>query len=129
MRSKTFSPLSFVFQVGIAPNIKASPLIDVPDDAEPYAHAMSNSCGITTRDRFDCENCSVLLVNLLGAKKFSTGTIMEIAWADGKRRPIVLVMEHAGNLHDHAMIRECVGFRVPTICEGLDIVKAILADY
>ena len=96
---------------------------------DDYNEVMSTSRGITTRDRFDCCNCDLLFVNLLNTKKVSIGTVMEIAWADGKRKPIVLVMEDEGNLHDHAMIRECVGFRVPTVHEGLDIVKAILGDY
>jgi len=100
------------------------------DDIDKTAFTnMSTSRGITTRDRFDCLNCDVLFVNLLGTKKVSIGTVMEIAWADALRKPIVLVIEDEDNLHDHAMIRECVGFRVPTIREGVEIVKAILGDY
>jgi len=90
---------------------------------------MSNPRGITTRDRFDCTKCSVLFVNLLATTKVSIGTVMEIAWADVNRIPIVIVMEKTGNLHDHAMINECVGFKVSTVSEGVDIVKAILAEY
>lgn len=90
---------------------------------------MSTPRGITTRDRFDCMNCSLVFINLLGTKKVSIGTVMEIAWADANRIPIVLVMEKEGNLHDHAMINECVGFRVSTIREGIEIAKAILGDY
>jgi nucleoside 2-deoxyribosyltransferase len=74
-------------------------------------------------------NCSLVFINLLGTKKVSIGTVMEIAWADANRIPIVLVMEKEGNLHDHAMINECVGFRVSTIREGIEIAKAILGDY
>jgi hypothetical protein len=82
----------------------------------------------------------VLLVNLLGAERVSIGTVMEIAWADAVRVPVVLVMEPSaeentglvpskGNVHEHAMIRECVGFRVQTLDEGLNVVKAILGVY
>lgn len=108
---------------------QASTAIDDNDMDAPAVRAMSNSRGITTRDRFDCLNCDVLFVNLLGTKKVSIGTVMEIAWADALRKPIVLVIEDKDNLHDHAMIRECVGFRVSTIREGIEIVKAILGDY
>jgi len=115
---------------------QASPAIDFPDQGMPSpgmdevaVNVMSNSRGITTRDRFDCLNCDVLFVNLLDTEKVSIGTVMEIAWADAWRKPIVLVMEDESNLHDHAMIRECVGFRVPTVSEGVEIVKAILGDY
>jgi nucleoside 2-deoxyribosyltransferase len=90
---------------------------------------MSTPRGITTRDRFDCMRCSVLFVNLLGAKKPSIGTCMEIAWADANRIPSVIVMEKEGNLHDHAMINECTGFRVTSLGDGIEIVRAILGDY
>lgn len=89
---------------------------------------MLHSRGVTTRDRFDCMNCSVVFVNLLNAKKISIGTVLEIAWADSARIPIVAVME-PGNLHEHAMINECIGFRVSSVLEGIEIIKAILSDY
>lgn len=88
--------------------------------------AMSSARGITTRDRFDCTRCDVILVNLLGATKVSIGTVLEIAWADANRIPIILVMEKAGNPHEHPMISELAGFRVTTLDEAIDIAIAIL---
>ena len=87
---------------------------------------MSSDRGIMTRDRFDSMRCDVLLVNLLGAKKVSIGTVMEIAWADSNRTPIVCAMEPDGNPHEHGMIKEALGFRVPTLEEAILIVKSIL---
>lgn len=87
---------------------------------------LSTARGIMTRDRFDATTCDVLLANLGGAKKVSVGTVMEIAWADLYRIPIVAVME-PGNVHEHAMVEEALGFRVNTLDEALDVVKAILA--
>lgn len=84
--------------------------------------------GIMTRDRFDAQRCDVLLVNLLDAPRVSIGTCMEIAWADALRTPIVCVMEATGNVHEHIMLNEAVGFRVPSLEEGLDVVKMILAE-
>lgn len=89
-------------------------------------HPLSTGKGITTRDRHDCQTCDVILVNFLGAKTVSIGTVLEIAWADAVRTPIVLVMEKENNIHEHSMIRELAGFRVETLDEGLNIVKAIL---
>lgn len=91
---------------------------------------MSTPRGITSRDRFDCLNCSVILANLSGAtERVSIGTAMEIAWADANRIPAVVIMEEEGNPHDHAMINECTAFRVKTLEEGLEVVRAILGDY
>lgn len=88
-------------------------------------NCLSSPRGIMTRDRFDCTRCDVLLVNLLGAKKVSIGTVMEIAWADLSRIPIIVVME-PGNIHEHAMVSEAIGFRVGTLNEAIDLVVGIL---
>ena len=87
---------------------------------------LSSSRGIITRDRWDTTRCDVILVNLLGAEKVSIGTVMEIAWADLSRIPIILVLESQDNIHEHSMIREATGFRVETLEEGLNVAKAIL---
>lgn len=95
---------------------------------EEYQHlsVFATQRGVMTRDRYDCTRCDVLLVNLLGAEIVSIGTVMEIAWADAHRIPIVCAIEEKGNVHEHMMIREALGFRVPTLEEALNVVKAIL---
>lgn len=95
---------------------------------EEYAHltVLATQRGVMTCDRFDCTRCDVLLVNLLGAKAVSIGTVMEIAWADAERIPIVCAMEETGNVHEHMMVREALGYRLPTIEDALNTVKAIL---
>lgn len=76
---------------------------------------LSSQRGITARDRFDCTRADGVLVNMVGADRASLGTVMEIAWADLCRKPIVLAMEREGNVHEHAMIREACPFRVDTL--------------
>ena len=96
---------------------------------DEYGHfPMSSPRAIMTRDRFDATRCDVLLVNLLGAERISVGTVMEIAWADLRRTPIVAVIEPDGsNVHEHAMVGEAIGFRAATLEQGIEIVAAILA--
>ena len=89
--------------------------------------AMSSQRGIMTRDRHDTSTCDATLANLLDTKIVSIGTVMEIAWADMLRKPIVLVMEKEGNLHDHPMIREAAGYRVETLDEGIVLLNALLS--
>jgi len=93
---------------------------------EGALNALASPRGIMTRDRFDATRCDVLLVNLLGAKSVSIGTVMEIAWADAVRTPIVCAIEPTGNVHEHAMIDQALGYRVPTLDEAINIVRAIL---
>lgn len=99
---------------------------------ECIAHSYESSTlscakGITVRDRWDCERCDILLVNLLGAEKVSIGTMLEIGWASANRKPIVLVIEQNGNVHDHPMIRETAGFIVDNLDAAIVTIKAILA--
>lgn len=85
------------------------------------------SRGIMTRDFNDVKQADALLVNLLGAKKPSLGTIMEMAWAFALQKPCVVVIEDTGNPHDlHPMIHEAMSFRVNTLEEGIRSVATIL---
>jgi hypothetical protein len=97
-----------------------------PGDKYMQMSVLSTNRGIMTRDRFDALRCDVLLVNFLGAQRVSIGTCMEIAWADSRRTPIVCAMEPEGNPHEHAMILEAVGFRVPSLEGAVHIIKSIL---
>lgn len=87
---------------------------------------LSTNRGIIARDRWDATRCDILLVNMLDAKMVSIGTVMEIAWADAVRTPIVLVSDEDDIHWKHGMIKEAVGFHVSTLEAGLDLVKAIL---
>jgi nucleoside 2-deoxyribosyltransferase len=112
---------------GVDPMRQKDYLKDEKNISDAYEnHVMSCSRGIYTRDRYDCFTCDVLLVNLLGAKKVSIGTVMEIAWADSRQVPIIAVVEKEGNIHDHAMIREAIGFRVETLDEAIVVAQKIL---
>ena len=83
--------------------------------------------GIMARDFADVKRCDALLVNLLGAKKPSLGTVMELAWAYAMQKPVVVAMESEGNLHDlHPMLHEAMPFRVETLDEAIDCVAVIL---
>lgn len=96
---------------------------------EEYGHLspLSGPRGIMTRDHFDATRCDVLLVNLLGAKKVSIGTVMEIAWAWAKKTPVVVAIEPDGsNVHEHCMVTEAIGMRCATLDEAVHVVKAIL---
>lgn len=93
------------------------------------ALAMSTERGVVERDKYDATRCSVLFLNLLGSKKISVGSMIEIGWANANNIPIVLIMEKEGNMHDHAFVRETCAFRTDDLSEGIEIVRAILGDY
>lgn len=88
-------------------------------------YPLSSAKGINTRDHWDVMRCDVLFVNLLGAQTVSIGTVMEIAWGWAYKKPTILVMEKTGNIHEHSMIQESIGFRTDSLDEGIEILKAI----
>ena len=90
------------------------------------ARPLSTPRGTITRDRNDVMRCDALFVNLLGAKQVSLGTMFELAWADLRRIPIIIVME-PGNVHDHAFVREVAGYVAQSIDEGIDIAVSVLS--
>lgn len=105
--------------------LKAIGVIDQIGVAYAAMGVLSTSRGVITRDRYDATRCDALLVNLLGASRISIGTMFEIAWADLKRIPIVLMMEAEGNVHDHMMLREQTGYQVESLEAAVHVLKMI----
>ncbi len=91
-----------------------------------YPTPLSCQKGITARDRFDVMSRDAILVNLLGAERVSIGTVMEIAWADAMRKPIIVCMEPF-NIHQHAMIKEVASFVVDNLDDAIKIAKTVLS--
>lgn len=87
---------------------------------------LTSQRGITNRDRMDCTRADAVIINLLGARTVTIGTMIEIGWADAHRIPIILVMEASGNVHDHPIVRECAAFRVETLDEAVTVCEAVL---
>lgn len=104
-------------------------IVDGMEQSQYAALTMSTPKGVVTRDKFDCTNCDMLIVNLLKAKRVSIGTMVELGWASMRNIPIVLVMETENNVHDHAFVKESATFRTDSIEEAIEIAKAILGDY
>ena len=92
---------------------------------ESLAGVLSSPKGIMSRDFYDCTTCDAVLFNLLGAQKISIGTMMELAWCYQNHTPAIAVME-PGNIHEHAMVNEAIGFRVHTLAEALQVCCAVL---
>lgn len=81
---------------------------------------------INARDHNDCMTSDAILVNLLGAKKVSVGTTMEIAWAKAYRKPLIVAMELSGNPHDHPMVRDCIDFWATDLTSAIELVVDVL---
>lgn len=101
----------------------------ISTDFHDYANcgAFFTARGIMTRDFNDVRRCDALLVNLLGLKKPSLGTVMELGWAYALQKPAIVAIEREGNPHDnHPMIHEAMRFRVESLEEAIDAVAIVL---
>lgn len=117
----TLNPLRAKSQLHAAPRISTN-----FHDYESFG-TFFTSRAIMVRDFTDVKRCDALLVNLLGAKKPSMGTIMELAWAYAFQKPAVVVIEEKGNPHDdHPMVHEAIPFRVTNLDDGLSAIAIIL---
>lgn len=93
--------------------------------ADNYSdHTMSSINGINVRDYNDVKTSDAILVNLLGTRKISIGTVMEIAWARVFQIPTILIMEEE-NIHQHGMLT-FGNIVVINIHEGIKAIKQII---
>lgn len=88
-------------------------------------HPLSCAKGILSRDRWDVMTADLVLVNLLGTERVSIGTVMEVAYADAFRKPIVLAVEQ-GNVHVHPMMTEAANFICSTLHDAVNVSLAVL---
>lgn len=82
---------------------------------------------INRRDYFDCTRASALLVNFVGMKHISIGTVMEIAWAYQAQIPVILIAEPNGP-QNHPMLKDSITHEVSTLDEGIAFVKELLSE-
>lgn len=92
-------------------------------DADKYDVAISTNSAIVTRDYNDVTRTSCMLANFLGSNRVSIGTCVEFGFAHAARKPIIMVMEEEGNLHEHGFLTEIAGYRVDTLEEAAFIVQ------
>lgn len=96
------------------------------DDLGKLSHALARPAGILTRDFNDVTQRDAMVACFLGAKRVSIGTVWEIGVAYAHRKPLVVVMEPTGNVHDHSFITHSAGYVVPTLEEAAHIIGSLL---
>ena len=82
---------------------------------------------IFRRDKWDVHRADAVLVNFLEATDVSVGTCFEIAWAEARGIPIVIVMEN-DNVHQHTFIKKSATSIVDNLSEGLYVIANILGE-
>jgi hypothetical protein len=74
------------------------------------------------RDYMDVHTCDAMLINMIGAKKQSVGTICEIAWGYRRAIPMFLAME-PGNINENPFITPQTPRRYPTLADAINALR------
>lgn len=69
-------------------------------------HLFSHHDMIVAKDKLDIEECTIMVVNLLGASKPSQGTIWEMGYAAHARKLTLVVAEEDDKVHNSPFIRQ-----------------------
>ncbi len=79
----------------------------------------THGSGVVARNRFDLYRCDLVLACFLNANRVSIGSVGEIFWADILRKPVMLVRETEGNIHDHDMLNEIAAWIFDDLDEAI----------
>lgn len=94
---------------------------------KPINHFFSQPKMIVEKDFLDIDMSDIMLVNLLGAKKISQGTIAEMGYAYAKDKTIVTVMENE-NVHNSVFVREMSAAVLDNMDDAVHVIQSLLSE-
>jgi hypothetical protein len=97
------------------------PIQDAYGEEDLFASGNAVMC----RDYFDCTRADMVICNLLGAKRVSIGSVMELTWCYIPKQPVVNVMGKE-NIHRHAMLVRGAARIVSTVDDAIRIAYHVL---
>ncbi|TDW31882.1 nucleoside 2-deoxyribosyltransferase-like protein [Rhizobium azibense] len=79
---------------------------------------------VVDRNKLLIKSADVVFANLLGAgAKASIGSVGELFLANGFGKPVIVVREKLGNVHDHAMLNAIASRICYTLEEGFGVLQ------
>ena len=99
-----------------------------PLDKHYPTHLFSHAKMIVAKDYLDIERSDIVVANFMGATKVSIGTINEMGYARKAGKPIIVIMEDEGNVHDHPFVRENAAVVVNNLEDAATIVTSLLSE-
>jgi len=86
---------------------------------------------IATKNWLDTEAADVVLSYLpkeMNDRRPSVGTIIEIGWAIGMRKPLIMVSDDE-YIMNHALIKHHASWRLDNLDDAIDVIIGLFADY
>jgi nucleoside 2-deoxyribosyltransferase len=113
----------------LSPMRQEGHLAEIPGPIGAFAPnnvAIATQRAIVAKDKLDIRRSDLVVANFLGATRVSIGSVAEIGFASALDKGIILIMEPAGNVHDHVFVNEMSDVIVRSVKEAADIVNALL---
>ena len=118
--------------IGISP-LRCEPLkkgLTYTDDgATPKM--WSDPRAIPTKNWLETESCYIVLAYLpqeLNDRRPSYGTVIEIGWAIGLRKPLIVVSDDK-YLMDHPLIKHNASWRLDNLEDAAEVIVGLFGDY
>lgn len=113
--------------------IAVNPLRCEPDphSDETYALSYTDLCfgtpkAIAGKNYYDVANCDIVLAYLPDTT--SVGTLIEVGWAKGLRKPCIIVTEDKV-IRGHPLMQECSNWIVPSFKYAFRIIEGLVSGY
>ena len=113
--------------------MRCEPLKEGMTYTEPGATAKmwSDPRAIATKNWLDTESCDLVLAYLpkeLNDRRPSYGTTIEIGWAIGLRKPLIVVSDD-NQLLDHPLIECNAAWRLNELDDAVEVIIGLFGDY
>ena len=118
--------------VGISP-LRCEPLKEGMNYTEEGASPKmwSDPRAIATKNWLDTESCDLILAYLpkeLNDRRPSYGTVIEIGWAIGLRKPLIVVSD-VKYLMDHPLIKHNASWRLTDLDDAAEVIIGLFGEY
>ena len=118
--------------IGISP-LRCEPLKEGMRFTEDGAteKMWSDPRAIATKNWLDTESCDLVLAYLpkeLNDRRPSYGTTIEIGWAIGLRKPLIVVSDDVQYM-EHPLIRCNASWRLDNLPDAVEVITGLFGDY
>ena len=83
---------------------------------------------IVTKDFLDIDECTIMLVNLQGAKAVSQGTLVELGYAKAKGKTVITIQDAGDKTHTSPFIGVLSDVIVTSLNEAIVIISSLLSE-
>ncbi len=91
----------------------------------------SDARAINAKNWLDTESCDLVLAYLpkeMNDRRPSIGTIIEIGWAIGLRKPLIVVSDDEQYM-DHPLIQRNASWRLDNLPDAVEVIIGLFGDY